>query len=273
MSRPGRWPEHDLIEREYPRRGRHWVAAQTGRSPAAVHAYAKRHGIELGDLPGYIRVSELAELTGRSVEVVWNRANADGVVRRLRASTERRGTFAAVVPLAWADEYVRLHAAQAEVTAVAEAEGWLTVKELAALWRVGKSTILRNLNADTGVLRPLLEGKRIRRGLGQHARGVWLMHPDDAHAVAARLDADRQRAKRLVSTKSLAIECGVGQAYAATIGKELGGELLFVHGRLMCHVTPETANLMRRRFAEGVTPGRRKGRPKKQTHPELKRSA
>src|SRR5690606_6565737 len=109
-------------------------------------------------------------------------------------------------------------------------------------------------------------------GHGPNANGIWLMHPDDAREIADRLEADRQAAKTLVSTKSLAVETGVKQSYAADIGRrEFDGQLLFIHGRLMCHVTPSAAEVMRQRFKDGITPGKVRGRPKSPT--EVRRAA
>lgn len=242
-----RWPEHEMIEREYPRRGRHWIAKKLGRSPDVVHAYARKHGLELGDVPGWIRVSELARLLGRETHIVHQRAKGDGVIRRFRAATRARGTIAAVVPQAWADAYAREITARLAGEELRDRAGWLTTPELVRLWRVGKGTILRGLNGD-GVLAPLLEGARTARGMEGSQGGAWLVHPDDAERIRGRLDADRVKAKTLVSTKSIAIEAGVMQAYAAGVGRELGGELLFVNGRHMCHVTPQVAEAMLRRF-------------------------
>lgn len=264
---PTRWPEHDLIEKEYPRRGRHWIAKKIGRSPDVIHAYARRHGLELGDMPGWIRVSELAHLLDLDPPTVHQRAEAEGVIRRVRAATKARATIAAVVPQEWADAYAREITARLDGEALRENEGWLTTYELVDLWKVGKGTVLRGLNGK-GVLAPFLDGARAARGLGAVKGGRWLMHPSDAQRIAERLDADRQKAKRLISTKSIAIEENVMQSYAADVGRELGGELLFVHGRLMCHVTPQVAKAMRRRFREtkGLTP--RTPRPTKHTPPK-----
>lgn len=265
---PTRWPEHEMIEREYPRRGRHWIAKKTGRSPDVIHAYARRHGLELGDMPGWIRVSELAHLLDLDPPTVHQRAEAEGVIRRIRAATKRRATIAAVVPQEWADAYSHEITTRLDGEALRENEGWLTTYELVDLWKVGKGTVLRGLNGK-GVLAPFLDGARAARGLGAVKGGRWLMHPGDAQRIAERLDADRRKAKRLVSTKSIAIEENVMQSYAADVGKELGGELLFVHGRLMCHVTPRVAKLMRRRFRQnkGIEP--RPFRARKVTPPKV----
>lgn len=268
LSLPSRWPEHEMIEREYPRRGRHWIAKRIGRSPGVVHAYARRHGLELGDVPNHVRINELAELTGQRPHSIWQRAKTEGVLRRFKADTKTRNTFAAVVPIEWADAYAEEVTTREENEALRESDGWLTTNELVDLWKVGKGTVLRGLNGK-GVLANLIQGARTARGLGATRDGRWLMHPSDAQRIAERLNADRAKAKRLVSTKSIAIEENVMQSYAADVGREHGGELLFVHGRLMCHVTPQAAKAMRRRFRQnkGIEP--RPFRARKVTPPKV----
>lgn len=267
MTLPRRWPEHELIEREYPRKGRHWVAKRIGRSPDVVHAYARKHGLELGDMPGWIRVSELARLLGLEAPTVHQRAEAEGVIRRIRAATKTRGTIAAVVPQEWADAYSQEITSRLAGEELRDRAGWLSTPELVRLWKVGKSTILRGLNGQ-GVLADLLKDVRTARGMEGAKGGLWLVHPHDAERIRARLEADRAKAKTLVSTKSLAVECGVKQGYAATIGRDLGGELLFVHGRLMCHVTPQVAEAMRQRFLESKGPAPRPFKPRKGMGPK-----
>lgn len=263
-----RWPEHELIEREYPRKGRHWIAKRIGRSPGVVHAYARRHGLELGDVPNHVRINELAELTGQLPNSIWQRAKTEGVLRRFKADTKTRNTFAAVVPIEWADAYAEEVTTREENEALRESDGWLTTYQLVDLWKVGKGTVLRGLNGR-GVLAPLLEEARTARGLGAVKDGRWLMHPGDAQRIAERLEADRAKAKRMISTKSIAIEENVMQSYAADIGRELGGILLFVHGRLMCHVTPKTAKAMRRRFRENKGLEPRPFKARKVTPPKV----
>lgn len=267
MTLPRRWPEHEMVEREYPRRGRHWLAKKLGRSPDVVHNYARKHGLELGDMPGWIRVSELARLLALEAATVHQRAEAEGVIRRIRAATKTRGTIAAVVPQEWADAYTLEITSRLAGEELRDGAGWLTTPELVRLWKVGKGTILRGLNGK-GVLADLLKDVRTARGMEGAKGGLWLVHPHDAQRVRQRLDADRAKAKTLVSTKSLAIECDVKQGYAATIGAELGGELLFVNGRHMCHVTPKVADLMRQRFAENKGRSPRPFRPRILSEPK-----
>lgn len=249
MTLPRLWPEHEMIEREYPKRGRHWIAQKLGRSPDVIHNYARRHGLELGDLPNHVRLSELAAATNQTISSVYNRANAEGVITRYRAATEHRGTFAAVVPTWWADAYVEEITNRQHGDTLQANDGWLTTNELVKLWRVGKGTVLRGLNGK-GVLAPLLEDARTARGMAGASGGSWLLHPDDAQRVTERLNADRAKARGMISTKVISVECSVPQSHAADVGKEMGGELLFVHGRLMRHVTPKAAKAMRRRFRQ-----------------------
>lgn len=250
MTLPRRWPEHELIEKQYARRGRHWLARKTGKTPAAVHAYATRHGLQIGDTPNHIRIPDLARLLDVDTSNLWQRANKDGALIRYRAATRHRATFAAVVSIEWADAFAAELATQRAAAERATREEWLTTLQIAKTLGVGKSTVLRALEGKPGVLSslPEFQAARTLRGLGPSRDGQWFMHPDDAAVIAARLEADRQLARTLVATKTIAVECGVKQSYTADLGRRAGGRLLFVHGRLMCHVTPEVAAELRARF-------------------------
>lgn len=261
---PVRWPEHGFVERHYPTRGAHFVARELGRLPTTVHAYAKRHGISVAEIPDHVRVPDLARLIGVSPSVVWHRALADGVLRTFRAATKARGPIRSVVPMAWADQYAEALGAQWEATTTAAREGWLSPGELAAAWGVGKSTVMKALATQRGLLGSLPEFRdaRVARGAGTCREGCWLMHPADAALIGARLAGDRVKAKAMVSTKSLAVELGVRQGYMAELGRAAGGETLFVHSRSMCFVTPAVADELRARFHGYVnrrTHGRKTG--------------
>lgn len=274
-TRPGQRysaDEDQFIRLHYPKRGHKWVAEKLGRSPGSVWSRAKRLGIQFGEIDGWTRVTTLAQATGQLHNAVWLRAKREGVLRRVGAPKAKRGKArAAVVPNSWADSYLAEHQALRHGEHLLEHAGWLTLEDAAKVLRVAKSTVNRAAHGK-GLLAPLLEDVRKARAASGNRKGQWLLEPYGVNAVARELDRQRALARGWVSTKSLAIEHGVEQHYAATIGKrEFGGELLFVHGRQMCFVSPEAARLMRRRFSEGVTPGRRRGRPRK--HPELRRAA
>lgn len=262
---PTRWPEHDLIEKEYPRRGRHWIAEKIDKHPATVHAYARRHGLELGDIPGWIRVSEVAHALGVQPHIVHQRATYDGVLRRLRTKGAEMA-FAAIVPIKWADAFVEERTTRQANTERAKREGWYSINDLVPYWGVGRGTILRALNGE-GALAPYLHDAETMRGHGQAPTGVWWVHPESARIIRDRLNVERDKARRMVSTKLISVEEGVGQGYAATLGRKLGGELLFVNGRLMCHVTPQVAQRMRARFRRSKA-GAHKRAPRVNTPPK-----
>lgn len=246
--------EEDYVFRYLPRHGHHLVAQKLGRSPAAVHSFASRRGVFHGDLPGYVRVAGLARRAGTSYAHVYQRAVADGVTHQLGNPKLGPRARPVLVPETWADQFLaELDAKEAGDELIDEA-GWLTVTDLTRAWAVGKSTILRGLNG-TGVVAQLLEQENVRTGQasGYHRTGKWIVEPHGAERVRRRLEHDRNRARELISTKSISVEAGVSQTYAADVGRELGGELLFVHGRWMCHVTPEVADMMRARFRKGKT--------------------
>lgn len=263
--------EDDYIRKWLPTRGYTLVAKKLRRSAGGVWARAKRLGVTFGDIEGWTRTKALAAATHQSQSAVWNRAKSEGVLRQVGPKTGGQRSRAALVPNKWADAYLAEHQTLSAGEQLAEAAGWLTLGEVAAIWRIGKSTVNRAANGK-GYLAPLIANIRKARAPSGNRKGQWLLEPYGVERVARELDRQRAQARAWISTKSLAIEAGVKQTYAADIGKrEFGGELLFVHGRLMCFVPPEAAERMRWRFAEGVTPGKRLGRPKKQ--PELRRAA
>lgn len=255
--------EEDYVFRYLPRHGHHLVAQKLGRSPAAVHSFASRRGVFHGDLPGYVRVAGLARRAGTSYAHVYQRAVADGVTHQLGNPKLGPRARPVLVPETWADQFLaELDAKEAGDELIDEA-GWLTVTDLTRAWAVGKSTILRGLNGR-GVIADLLEQEQVRtaQASGYHRAGRWIVEPYGADRVRRRLERDRNRARDLISTKSVAVEAGVSQTHAAVLGRDLGGELLFVHGRWMCHVTPEIAEVMRAKFRDGITPGKHRGRPR-----------
>lgn len=257
LIRPRRlmeWPEHEYIHRALPRHGYRYVAHKIGRHPSAVWAYGDRHGIRFGDITGFIRLAGLEHRTGTNYSHLYQRAKADGVLKILGPSNAGTRSRAALVPQDWADYIIaEVEAKQAGDELIEEAN-WLTVPDLMRAWKLGKSTILRGLNG-TGVVAQLLEQENVRTGQasGYHRTGKWIVEPHGAERVRRRLEHDRNRARELISTKSISVEAGVSQTYAADVGRELGGELLFVHGRWMRHVTPEVADMMRARFRKGKT--------------------
>lgn len=260
---PAEWPEHDYIRRQLPRHGYRAVARSLGKHPQTVWAYAARHGIEHGDIAGYVRVAGLAKRAGVAYQHVYQRAIADGVMHRVGSVKLHPRSRPCLVPQEWADAFLtELETKRAGDELITEAD-WLTVPQVQKAWQVGRGTILRGLNGK-GVIAELLKQESVRtaRATAAHRLGRWIVEPYGAERIRRRLENDRRRAKKLISTKSISIEAGVSQTYAADVGKELGGEHLFVHGRIMCFVTPEVAEIMRARFRDGITPGKHRGRPR-----------
>jgi hypothetical protein len=245
----------DFIAQHLPTKGRAWVAKRLGKHPAAIHAWASRRGIRVGDLDGWTRVTDLARAVGVNPSNVWTRAKRDGVLRRVGRGP-RGQALAAIVPNKWADAQAGTWLAQQQNED--ERHAFLTVDQARVILRVGRTTVLRGLNGE-GALAPHLANAHAIRG----KRGTWLLNPHDVERVRRALDSDRQKARAMVSTKSLAVEHGVSQSYAAEVGRELGCELLFVRGRLCAFVSREVAEVMRERFGTGVTPGKTRGRPRK----------
>lgn len=249
------WPEHEYIKTWLPSKGAKHVSVKLNRKLATVCAYAKRHGIEFGDLRGFMRVPDAAIETGLDPVVVWNRGRREGVLRVVGpGKSVTRWTVsrakAALVPTWWVEQVT------AEVRELRRGEelreaGWLTTRQVMRLWSVGFGTVQRALNGRGALARILTEhNTRTARTWGKGRSGDWLVNPFDAEKVRRHLDNGRHRAKCLVSVKSIYTELGAAPGTAALLAKKLGCELIFTHGRLMAFVTEEVAQVMRERLGE-----------------------
>lgn len=233
---------HDYILKKVPRYGASWVARKLGLRMQNVWQYANRRGVRFGEIPGWVKISEAASRAGVSLSFAHHVAKRDGAYRRIGDPSKNSRSKLVIVPETWADAFARERAARREADEARDA-GYLTVDELKELWRVGRGTIIRGV-AGRGCLAPHLETARIVRGSGTSS-GTIYVNPHDAERIRSRLEKDRERARQLVSTKSLAIELGIQQSYAADLGREAGGEIILVGGRLGCFVTPEAADRIR----------------------------
>src|SRR5690606_23921828 len=130
-----------------------------------------------------------------------------------------RRSRAALVPNAWADAYLEERRALEQGGELVEAGAWLTVRQAAGVLRVAYSTVQRAVHGR-GALVPLLEDVRTARAASGNHKTQWLLEPYGVDAAARELDRQRALAREWVSTKSLAIEAGVTQSYAADIGKK-----------------------------------------------------
>lgn len=237
---------HDYIVKKVPRYGASWVARKLGLPMANVWQYANRRGVRFGEIPGWVRITEAAARAGVSLSFAHHVAKRDGAYRLIGDPRKNSRSKLVIVPEAWADRFAVDRAARREADEAREA-GYLTVDELKDMWRVGRGTIIRGV-AGKGCLAPHLETARIVRGTGT-SRGTIYVNPHDAERIRKALEDGRAKARRLVSTKSLAIELGIQQSYAADLGREAGGEIILFGGRLACFVTPEAADRIRRERA------------------------
>lgn len=240
---------HDaFIERYLPSKGPAWVAERIGTTPGNVSAWGRRRGVSVGDVRGYRLLTEVAAEAQTLFSNAWTIAQREGVLVRVGAKSNRRASRC-LVPDAWAREFIAMHQTKVANADLREA-GWLMTNEVMRSLKVGRGTVIRAATG-TGVLGGLFTELGVSvakaRAIGKGGT-LLLFEPRGVDRVRSRLEADRRKAKTMVSTKSLSVEFSVAQSTAADMGKRMGGELLFVHGRLMCHVTPEVAEAMRERF-------------------------
>lgn len=248
--------ECDFITRHIPYSGHKWVAAQLNRPAQSVWAKGKKLGVTFGDLPGWSRVAHVAKALDVTASAVHTRAKREGVLRvikttrltqpttkagRQRGADQARGRKAALVPNEWADSLL----AERERQLDGDTFDWVTVKDAAAMWRVGYATANRGANG-IGLLAPLVDPiRKVRASSGNH-RGQWLLEPFGVHEVARELESQRRLARQWVSAKSIALDLDANRCRVAEVARErFGGRLLFVKGRLMCFVSPAQAVRLR----------------------------
>lgn len=260
-AHPERWPEHDYVAQWVPSKGYRYVADKLGKKYATVWAYAKRHGIEYGDIPGHVRVPIAAAVLDLTPTHLWAKAKSEGVLKTLgpmvgpwrKRKLVAPRARAAVVPHWWVDQQQNRLQNLRRGDELKDA-GWITTRQAANMWTVGFGTVQRALNGQ-GALARVLQAHSVRtaRCYGTHAAGNWLINPHDAEAVRRYLEDGRRRAKELVSVKSIYVETGATPGTAAHHAKTFGCfELIFTHGRLMGFVTPQAAKQLRARLQEAT---------------------
>lgn len=241
--------EDEFITRHLPKKGHRWVAAQLGRTPGSVWSRSERLGVKFGDVPGWTRVSLVADAVGVSRSAMHERAKSERVLFRYGyPGVKARRSKAALVPNAWADAILAEHEELLR-GAELEASGWLTVPQAARLLKVGKSTVQRAVADNRGALAPLIADVQKARTHSNNHTPRWLLEPYGVQEAARELSRQRELARAWVSTKSIAVETGRSRYHVtSTAMREYGGRNLFVRGGLSCFVSPAAADAMRERL-------------------------
>lgn len=103
-----RWTDEELhlLRSKYPFFGPAKVAKMLkNRSAHAVKSKAWELGLTVGDMDGWVSVSQVADASGMHIQTVRERALASGFARKLKG---RGRVLKVMVPEAWADAYVRM---------------------------------------------------------------------------------------------------------------------------------------------------------------------
>src|SRR5690606_697666 len=129
--------EDEYIRRWVPTRGYTLVAKKLGRSRGGVWHRAKKLGVKFGEIEGWTRTKDLAAATHQSQSAVWFRAKREGVLRQVGPKSGGQRSRAALVPNKWADAILAEYQQLAAGESLAETAGWLTLDEVAAIWRIG----------------------------------------------------------------------------------------------------------------------------------------
>lgn len=104
----GSWTEEELhlLRSKYPSHGPVRVARILNRQPQSVKGKAHQLGIRLGDIPGWVPLGAVSDVTGLAINSVKDRAERAGVLRRITSHKNSRVVLS-LVPESWADAYVR----------------------------------------------------------------------------------------------------------------------------------------------------------------------
>lgn len=222
-------------------RGHRWLANRLGMDPDYIWRLASEAGYTLGDTRRTRLVTEVAVDAGLLPGAVAQRAERDGVLRRLGTHGKRR-----VVPRKWAEELIQ---EQTEATANAEKRdaGWLQVEEVAEQLSVHVGSVRRWLEGR-GVLADLAEPPEFvrARALGRDGGQYFLVNPFDVDATRVILDRARWEAEGHISENSFREELGIGRHRLQRLIRKYGSrQKRFLNDRLAWAVPPHVARKVR----------------------------
>lgn len=192
----------EFLRKHYGRKGPTWVSERIGKSKATTYKKACSLGISFGDVPGFVPASEVATVAGTSVSNIMQAARTAGTLKVVGGKHRGANGKRALVRMRWADEYLAAREERSEN----ETAGYLTTREVMSALRIGFGTLQRTTQGR-GYLAELMAGVRRVRG----ERGRHLFNPFDVERVRGVLEADRARARAMVSVKSLCADTGRSQ--------------------------------------------------------------
>jgi hypothetical protein len=89
------------LKKHYPALGHRRAAELLKMDASAVHAKARKLGLEVGDVAGYQRLTDVAKLVERDYVTLWNRAVRAGVLTYPAGIKSQQKRSHALVPDAW----------------------------------------------------------------------------------------------------------------------------------------------------------------------------
>jgi hypothetical protein len=226
----------DFLRKHYGKKGPTWVGKRVGKSKATTYKKACSLGIGFGDVPGYVLASEVARVAGATTSNIIQLGGNAGVLKVVgsKARDAVPQTRRALVKQAWADAYLR----DREEREANEAAGYLTTQEVLGILRIGFGTLQRAVTGGSGsYLAGVLGSVRRVRG----TRNRYLFNPHDIEAARSRLEADRVKARGMVSVKSIVVDSGLRQPLVHHYFKGCVKHRALVGGRIQVFVRPEDA--------------------------------
>lgn len=234
--------EMAFVERHYAELGLGRLAKRLGRTTHSIKRMATKlkvpgRAIPEADMMRYVSIVEAADITGLAPETVRDRADKDGVAKRYGGSAKLPALTA--VPRAWAEKLKKEIKPLAGHAKEFQEAGWMSMKQAAdyiGITRSGLSKLLLH--------KPELVTARMlwtKNDIGAHKR---MLHPKIADDIRRNLDAQRLKASRMVSIKSIAADLGVKHGTIFARCKRYGIEpevLMTTRNIFMAFVSKEDA--------------------------------
>ena len=189
LVKADRWTQEevDYLDKHYPTHGGVTCARFLGRSVRAVYRKAWERGLLYGIVTNKMLISEVARESGMNRNTVLKAAHREGVVKLYGSRTKPIG----VVPVAWADKFIRERRAGREEGLE---EAYVPIHEVTRVFNVHASTIRAWMRGEPtgGHL-----FKKVRRRLISCRDGIrWGFNPSDVLLAHREWRKERGDVKR-----------------------------------------------------------------------------
>lgn len=163
--RKGRYTEEEeaFVRSHYSHMSPKTIAKRLGRTVTSVHEKAGKLGLKHGVPKGYVAIRSVVvnQPATRHIAAV---AKREGVLRQARS-----GHRLLCVPERWLDAYLERRMAQMDNEALAQREGWYSVKDIAEALGVDRNAVSVYIGTGRGRVGKAMRGvARIQGGYGRY---------------------------------------------------------------------------------------------------------